>query len=302
MKWDIALWMIIILLGAMLMSAGIKGESIERTVGGWSVAEYHGHDGDPDLPPANANVDQFYNKMGQYGWTKWARYKDDYAWESSFEDALRGGHDTLQEIWNGGIMWGVDSVNLAYFCGHGSPYGIYFGTNHQSLPSGSSYAATIYEVRWGDGDLDQIVLDSCHVLQYKSGFYYYWERWDDPSGYPDESALTIHAGLHVMMGWHSVGEIYNCWMYGFESRGGIFADKIHNHYTVWSSWNQATKQAKPWWDWSTYRAAIMYGKIYKNGQEVFRYSNENFWNPYNDPTWYEHHGYTLARGYSSWNV
>ncbi len=292
MKWDIALWMIIILLGAMLMSSGVKGESIERSVGGWSIEHYNGHGNDLVGVGVHANVDQFYNKMGQYRWNKVLRWKDDLAWESDFEDSSRGGRDSYE----------VDAVNLAYFTGHGSPWAIYFGTNHQSLPSGSSYQANIYEVKWGDGKLDWIVLDTCQVLQYKANGQYYWQRWDNPSGYPNQGALTIHAGLHVMIGWHSVAAYYRVWEWGFESRGGIFADKIHEYDNVWSSWHDATKQAKPWWDWSTYKAAMMYGEIYKNGQEVFRYSNENFWYPANDPTWFMNHGYTLSIGYSSWNV
>jgi len=291
MKWDISICIVVMLISIVIISAGaMADDSNEREVGGWSLDKYHGYEN--DLCAANANVDQFYNKMGQYGWTKMVRWKDDDAWESDFEDHERGGRD----------KWEADSVDLVYFCGHGNPWGIAFGTNHDGVPGGSNYFAENVEIKWGDVDMEWIILDSCQVLQYKANNQYCWQRWDNPSTYPYGSALTIHAGLHGIIGWHSVAVVYNCWNYGFESRGGLFADRINDHYNVWGSWNRATKQAKPWWDGTTYKAAIFYGKIYSGDTEILRYSNEDFWNPWKDPVWYKDHGYTIKLGYSSWNV
>ena len=287
--------MLIIIVGAMMFSAGVHADdSNEREGGGWSIEKYHGNGDDLVGKGVNANVDQFYKKMGQYGWSKTLRWKDDWAWESDFEDSTRGGYDYVE----------ADSVDLVYFCGHGYQNGILFGTNRNTIKY--NYAAANVEVKWGDQDMEWIVLDSCHVLQYKSSDgRYVWQRWDDPNGYPEHSALTIHAGLHVMIGWDSVAGDYWNWEHGAESRGGLFADKIHfyPHPSVWTAWNLATKQAKPWWDWHTYRAAMFYGKMYKGSTEKFRYSNEDFWNPWKDPTWYHnHYGWTIKYGYSSWNV
>ena len=249
--------------------------------------KYHGHLGLSDLNGiAAANVDQFYQAMGEHGWTKSLRYKDDNAWESDFEDSSRGGNDNIF----------ADTCDLVYFCGHGDPYAIYFGTDHQEIPGGLPYQAHISEVKWGDQDMEWIVLDSCEVLKYKDESLYWWQRWDS-------TALTIHSGLHVMMGWDSVSLIYGVWKLGTKSRGHIFADKIGEGYTLWRSWHDATVEAKPFWDFTVYKAVMGYGKIYQNGVEILKYSEECPRDQtFQDPTWYADHGYTIGRGYSSWLV
>lgn len=292
MKWDIALCMVILLTTALLLTAGVQADdSNEKEFGGWSVDKYHGHGNDLGGDAA-ANVDQFCERMKWGGWTQERRWKDDYAWESDFEDSTRGGFDNYE----------ADSVDLVYFCGHGNEYGIAFGTLHDRVPGGSDYFAENVEIKWGDSDMEWIVLDACLVLRHTSDNKW-WQRWDNPTGYPNSSALTIHAGLHVMMGWHSISKLYDCWKSGWKSRGGWFADEVRTGQNVWTAWHVATTSTKPWWDHNTYRAAMGYGKIYdSNNNEVLRYSNEHFYNPWKDPTWYVNHGYTLKRGYSSWNV
>lgn len=127
----------------------------------------------------------FYNHLGSTGFTRRFNFGDDLAWGSDFERTGVGGHDDIY----------VDTLDFAYFSGHGSPDGFYFGTNYDGdgnfpfmVHSGPGSPQT-YEARWGDIDLEWIFVSACQVL-YENGI---WDRlW------------YVFNGLHGITGFHTV--------------------------------------------------------------------------------------------------
>jgi len=218
---DIVLWMILLIMGAMLLTSGVNADdSNEKEVGGWSV-DYYSDSSHPNLNGvAKANVDQFYNKMVDYGWSGTGRYADEFAAEAHFEDSTRTGHDDFYK------EHADLDADFVYYCGHGDPWGIWFGIDTQSIPGGVHRKANVTEIKWGDQDMEWIVLDSCEVLKIFANEQPIWYRWDNPSGFPTDGALTLHAGLHAILGWDSPSMIYNDWKSGVTSRGIYYNQSI----------------------------------------------------------------------------
>ena len=138
MRISITVWISMLLISTMILSVRAGADDTnEREVGGWSIEKYHGSNGLWGLTGPHGNVDQFCSEMKKYGWTEAIRLKDDLAWESDFEDSSRGGNDN---VW-------VDNVDFVYFDGHGGAYGIYFGTDHDSVGNGEHYMAASDEIK-----------------------------------------------------------------------------------------------------------------------------------------------------------
>lgn len=62
-----------------------------------------------------------YNRLGACGWTKSFNWGDGAAWEQDWKGAAKPGGGT-ENSW-------VDSVDLAYFSGHGNSSSFLFGSN-----------------------------------------------------------------------------------------------------------------------------------------------------------------------------
>jgi hypothetical protein len=133
-----------------------------------------------NLTCPRVDAEGFYNALGNKGWTKRFNWGNGLAWESDFEDPSVGGSD---------YVW-IDSVDFAWFSGHGMPWGFYFSVDRDGdrfLIKHVHYT----EVKWGDQDLEWIVIAACYVLQWK------------PEGLPDaiDRWAPAFKGLHVMMGF-----------------------------------------------------------------------------------------------------
>lgn len=158
-------------------------DSNNREIGIEWVNQYHGTA--PDLTFCDDDAVGFYNHLGSTGFTRRFNFGDDLAWESDFERTGVGGHDDIY----------VDTLDFAYFSGHGSPDGFYFGTNYDGdgnfpfmVHSGPGSPQT-YEAQWGDIDLEWIFISACQVL-YENGI---WDRlW------------YVFNGLHGVTGFHTV--------------------------------------------------------------------------------------------------
>ena len=132
----------------------------------------NGKDG---LPNSAVNAEGFYDKVGDYsGWHKSFDCGDEWAWERDFKAVELGGADS---------SW-VDDVDMVYYNDHGNPYGISFNTNYDDT------FLRYDEARWGDKDLEWIVLDACSCLEHTSSNPVW--RWGP--------ALR---GLHIILGFHS---------------------------------------------------------------------------------------------------
>jgi hypothetical protein len=211
-----------------LVRAG-NDDSNPKEVGVEWVNIYHGHGG--DLTWNDSEAGGFYDRLGELGWTKRFNFGNDSAMESDFEKPAVKGYDN---IW-------IDTLDFAYFAGHGSPYAFYFGTDHDH-EDGYTYRVHYSEAEWGDEDLEWIVLAGCQILQ-KEGVF---DRW----GWP------VFKGLHAILGFDSTEEdkpiwiLYPIW---WESPGKRFVDYMTHPYTIKESWKRTTID---WQDSDVWGAAL----------------------------------------------
>lgn len=177
------------------------------TIGIEWVQKYHGRAS--DLSNTQAQAEGFYNTLQG---TRSFNWGDDLAWDQDFEEQGAGSPATGSDT-----SW-IDNVDIAFFSGHGSSQGPFFGRSN--LDSGT---ATPGEARWGNRQLEWIAFDACEILQWDGVF----NRW----GWP------VFCGLHYILGFHTT-----C---GDESkRGRYFADGLNNGMTVRLAWIHACQETE----------------------------------------------------------
>jgi Family of unknown function (DUF6345) len=121
----------------------------------------------------------FYDELrfndGATGLFNWG---DSFAWEDDFKANARGGHAD---------QW-VETADIVYFTGHGSPSGFYFrsDTPDDSQVIGdfvTSSAGNDGDLRLGHGDLEWLCLEVCNTLQmdatYSGANRDVFDRWAD---------------------------------------------------------------------------------------------------------------------------
>jgi len=170
--------------------------------------EYIGSAHPKPLPRSRICVERFYDHMTSVGsYERAFKWGDFGAYEWDFKDEDLGGGDLRA---NGG----VDRVDFVYYKDHGGPDGFSFvSEKHDTFLHYS-------EARWGDGDLEHIVLDACSVLRWENpdtGLNV-WDRWGP--------ALQ---GLHLMLGFATIA-------YDTYYRGEYFAEGLTRGWTVIMSW------------------------------------------------------------------
>lgn len=117
----------------------------------------------------------FYDELVNHdGWVGRFNWGDANAWEQDFKRTDRGG---TANHW-------VDTVDFAYFTGHGDPWGFYFRSD---VPDDSIIEADHYsgsdngDLRLGKQDLEWLALEVCSTLQLdanKDGNNYdVFDRW-----------------------------------------------------------------------------------------------------------------------------
>jgi hypothetical protein len=92
------------------------------------------------------------------GWVGRFNWGDANAWEDDFKRASRGGH---AHDW-------IETCDLVYFTGHGSPRGFYFRSDRpdDSLVECDHHSGpTNGDMRLGSGNLDWLALEVCNTLQ-----------------------------------------------------------------------------------------------------------------------------------------
>ena len=135
-------------------------------------------------------------------WTKRFSYGSTSAWEQDWKRQSLGGTNNSY----------VDSVDLAYFAGHGSSSSILFGNCNND---DSRLTFTDARGAWGDRDLDWVGLAACNVL-------------DDPN--LGQWARTLN-GARLIMGFKTV-------MNDVE-HGKEFGHYIRRNYTMTQAWFKA---------------------------------------------------------------
>ena len=146
-----------------------------------------------------------------------------WAWEEDFkyETAPGGGKD---------YKW-VDAVDLCYYTNHGNPNGFCFNSHHDDEFLHYS------EARWGDQDLEWIVLDACRCLRLVHDGKSVWARWG-----------PAFRGLHYIFGFDTVA-------HDSPSRGELFATYISLGFTIRQAWIKACQDTEPSSVWTAYLRA-----------------------------------------------
>ncbi|MHA1739502.1 MAG: DUF6345 domain-containing protein [Candidatus Heimdallarchaeota archaeon] len=197
-------------------------------------AEYVNYSGKDYLKYSNDITRRFYNKIGDSSlWDKKFKYGGNNAWEQDFKYAAEGGTDSYY----------IDAVDLAFFSGHGTPYGVLFTSFVDD-----DYL-TCYDAQWGDGDLEWIVLDACNCLQKTKDGNTVFARWD--------SAMK---GVHMIFGFHTTSR-------DSPSRGEKFAKYLRDGHSMKWSWFKAARLTNNWKKYS----AVFYGSL-----------SDDTWNPQQD--------------------
>lgn len=133
---------------------------IEQTVDEWQCAQ--------DSANGFKDVMQSKSQTVKFDW------RGNLAWEKDFKKSSLSGLDNSY----------VDSVDIQWYTGHGSPGSFTFKTNNSDknlVPSDAS---------WGDNNLEWLQLESCQVLRDVNGSADYFGRWGP----------TMN-GLHLLNGF-----------------------------------------------------------------------------------------------------
>ena len=147
----------------------------------------------------------------------------------------------------------VDSVDLAYVAGHGSPSSI----------SRANTSCNLQDASYGDGDLETIVFHSCKVLQMDSAWRSRWRK---------ASATEVRPfnGLHHALGFrtnHNNGAGAGAWT------SDEFAENLEDGYSMKMGWYDAVEAGYWLSPYAVFvegdnKQAIFY--IRKNGGETMR--------------------------------
>lgn len=145
------------------------------------------------------NTQGFVDRMRNSGYQVPFVYGNADVWESDFTDSAvkAGGNDTA---------W-ADNVDIMWYTGHANSNG--FTTSNTGGGTGDGFVA-YNEARWGNNDLEWLVIAACGPLQYDNGQV--WTRW----------ARTFH-GLHMLLGYATVSNDNT-------TEGSILANYLHG---VW---------------------------------------------------------------------
>lgn len=181
-------------------------------------------------------------------WTARFVYGNSNAWASDWRRSQNGGSENFY----------IDTVDLAYFAGHGSRNGIIMGANS---PTPRTVTKNDGLNAWGDRDLDWIAWAACNLL-------------DDPVSNLAEWGQTMN-GLRLILGFRTV---MNDVAHGVE-----FGRYLRDDYTLMQAWFKAADKLQ-----SQGRVA----RVLAERQAYFndRWSQHNAFTPAPDwPKWYITH-------------
>lgn len=161
-------------------------------------------------PCGNDNLDcrdnvavDFYNILKAHGYRGLFNFGNANAWESDFKEPN-------DRYW-------IDACDIVYHADHGGPCRFAFGnTSHNDCRLWAG------EARWGNQDLEWIILDDCSCLPRD----YQWTCWRD-----------AFRGLHLICGFDT-GAHDSC------SRGRLFAEYLVAGWTVLQAWFYACEQTE----------------------------------------------------------
>lgn len=225
------------------MLAAVLGCETNEVAAEW-VTNYSAV-GKGNVPGRQACATGFYNHIvAQTDWQGNFNRGNADAWEEHFKRESLGGTDT---------EW-IDSVDIAYFAGHGSAEGMH--PDGSPMPTGvgrgggftfgvdahddwvlAAEPPSSREARWGDSDLEWIVLDVCSALTLSGDpgdLYTLGDRWGNSD---------VMRGLHAIMGFATPA-------YDSSTRGRYFAEYLTGArgdgtpHTMMGAWTWATLETE----------------------------------------------------------
>ena len=151
----------------------------------------------PTMPGgSSANAGGFVNRIRASGGAVGFNWGERNAWERDFKDPTLGGND---------ISW-VDNVDAVFYTGHANDDGWVFTSDQDDRFLHYS------EARYGQGDLEWLVIAACGPLQDGVAPNRWWERWGPAfqrlhllCGYDDISWDNVDEGRkwadYMLRGW-----------------------------------------------------------------------------------------------------
>ncbi len=188
------------------------------------------------LGGSSSNATGFVATLGNAGAHVRYNWGDENAWERDFKDPVyTGGDDT---------NW-IDNVDAAFYTGHADGTGFTFSSN---VNDGFLHYT---EARWGNYDLEWLVIAACGPLQLESGGKQWYQRWG-PAFYR----------LHILCGYQT-GSSDNT------VEGTKYANYLLSGHTVRQAWIKTAIEVQP----SDVRYGVM-GVIGPGGLCNF---NDHYW-------------------------
>jgi hypothetical protein len=108
-----------------------------------------------DLPATAPDALGLYNRLGGCGWTRRFAWGNGGAWEQDWKGQWKAGGGT-EQIW-------IDTVDLAYFAGHGNSEGFFFGVGGNTIDDGQLRFSDCTS-EWGTTDAEWVGIAACNVL------------------------------------------------------------------------------------------------------------------------------------------
>ena len=178
--------------------------------GAWEVG-IHGTAGDLTAATA-AERAGMWDKLN--GWfVRRYSYAEAGAWEEDFKRADLGGTENSY----------IDSVDLQFYVGHGSPARFTFATNNRD--DGSLQAPGDCNTTWGDGDNEWLALTSCQVLA-------------DAGVGPMAQCMNRQ---HLILGFVTNASAHNT---STNTQAYHFGRYLRNNYTLTAAWFAACDVAQ----------------------------------------------------------
>jgi hypothetical protein len=204
--------------------------------------------------------------------------------ENRFEDYVWAFIDEFDNTWdNSQYYWGqcnqlermsrVNSVDLAYLAGHGSPSSITLKHSEGAcyLPD---YAWGRYTDASRDGDLEYIVFQSCKVLKMNNDWRSRWRHYSSTQNEP-----RPFSGLHVAMGLHT--NHVNAQGSG-PKVADEFAENLEDGFSVRWAWYEAVEDYRHLNDNKDNKPAVFYIRphedetISQHNSTDYRYGDSSY--------------------------
>ena len=200
---------------ALAQSAPTDEDSTDAApeIGVWWVEDYPpAGSGGSDLPATRPDALGLRNQLVAGGWTSRFAWGNGSAWEQDWKGRYKPG---------GGTEWYyIDTVDMAYFAGHGNSSGFIFGVGGRNHDD-SQLHYNDCRLEWGTNDLEWVGIAACNVLDNLHRRDWAW----------------CMNGLHLIMGFKTtMADVPHGLWFGWYIRLG---------YNMTQAWFKASDRLQP---------------------------------------------------------